>query len=78
LSKTAPLGLESFRSAGRRTRFLAKDQAINYAQNRASFRSGEIRTLDSSGNVRARDSVRRQESKALIETHDHKGEFKEP
>jgi hypothetical protein len=26
-------------------------QAINYAQNRASFRSGEIRILDSSGNV---------------------------
>ena len=27
------------------------DQAINYAQNRASFRSGEIGILDSSGNV---------------------------
>jgi hypothetical protein len=27
------------------------DQAINYAQNRASFRSGEIRILDSSGKV---------------------------
>jgi hypothetical protein len=26
-------------------------QAINYARNRASFRSGEIRILDSSGNV---------------------------
>jgi hypothetical protein len=31
--------------------FLEKDQAINYAQNRPSFRSGEIRILDSSGNV---------------------------
>ena len=29
--------------------FLEKDQAINYAQNRASFRSGEIRIFDSSG-----------------------------
>jgi len=31
--------------------FLKKDQAINYAQNRASFRSGEIRVLDSSGDL---------------------------
>ena len=31
--------------------FPEKDQAINYAQTRAWFRSGEIRILDSSGNV---------------------------
>ena len=31
--------------------FPKKNQAINYAQNRAWFRSGEIRILDSSGNV---------------------------
>jgi hypothetical protein len=31
--------------------FPAKDHAVNYAQDRASFRSGEIRILDSSGNV---------------------------
>jgi hypothetical protein len=31
--------------------FPEKDQAINYAENRASFRSGEIRILDSTGNV---------------------------
>jgi hypothetical protein len=31
--------------------FPEKDQAINYAQNRASFHSGQIRILDSSGNV---------------------------
>jgi hypothetical protein len=31
--------------------FPEKRQAINYAHNRASFRSGEIRILDSSGNV---------------------------
>jgi len=30
---------------------LLKDQAFNYAQNRASFRSGEIRFLDSTGGV---------------------------
>jgi hypothetical protein len=31
--------------------FPEKDQAINYAQGRATFRSGEIRILDSTGNV---------------------------
>ncbi|HTG29250.1 MAG TPA: hypothetical protein VK818_13610 [Methylomirabilota bacterium] len=31
--------------------FPEKTQAINYAQNRASFRSGEIRIFDSAGNV---------------------------
>jgi len=31
--------------------FPKKDQAINYAAHRASFRSGEIRILDLSGNV---------------------------
>ena len=31
--------------------FPEKDQAINYAQDRACFRAGEIRILDRSGNV---------------------------
>jgi hypothetical protein len=31
--------------------FPEKNQPINYAQNRASFRSGEIHILDMSGNV---------------------------
>jgi len=31
--------------------FPQKDHAIDYAQNRACFRSGQIRILDSSGNV---------------------------
>ena len=31
--------------------FPKKDQAIDYAQNRACFRSGEVRIFDSSGNV---------------------------
>jgi len=30
---------------------LMKDQAINYAEGSASFRSGEIRILDSSGHL---------------------------
>jgi hypothetical protein len=31
--------------------FPEKEQAINYAENRATFRSGKISVLDSSGNV---------------------------
>ena len=31
--------------------FPKKDQAIDYAQNRASFRSGAIRVMDSTGKV---------------------------
>jgi len=31
--------------------FPEKHEAVNYAENRACFRSGEIRILDSSGNV---------------------------
>ena len=31
--------------------FLNQEQAIDYAQGRACFRSGEIRILDSTGNV---------------------------
>jgi hypothetical protein len=42
---------DEFEARGVEPVFLTKDQAINYAQNRASFRSGEIRILDSSGNV---------------------------
>jgi hypothetical protein len=40
-----------FEAPGVEPVFPEKDQAINYAQNRARFRSGEIRILDSSGNV---------------------------
>jgi hypothetical protein len=31
--------------------FLQKDQAIDYAETRACFRSGEIRVLDSTGKL---------------------------
>jgi hypothetical protein len=43
LSKASP--------TGSRACFLKKDQAINYAQSRSSFRSGEIRIFNSSSNV---------------------------
>jgi hypothetical protein len=44
-------GWKVFEAPGVEPVFPEKDQAINYAQGRASFRSGEIRVLDSSGNV---------------------------
>jgi hypothetical protein len=40
-----------FEAPGVEPVFLSEAQAINYASNRASFRSGEIRMLDSAGNV---------------------------
>ena len=44
-------GWKVFGATGVEPVSLSEDQAINYAQNRASFRSGEIRVLDSTGNV---------------------------
>jgi hypothetical protein len=44
-------GWKVFEAPGVEPVFLAKDQAINYAENRAWFRSGEIRILDLSGNL---------------------------
>jgi len=44
-------GWKVFEAPGVEPVFLKKEQAINYAQNRASFRSDEIRVLDSTGNV---------------------------
>jgi hypothetical protein len=44
-------GWKAFESPGVEPVFPKKDQAIDYAQNRACFRSGEIRVLDSTGNV---------------------------
>jgi hypothetical protein len=44
-------GWEVFEAPGVEPVFPDKDDAIDYAQGRACFRSGEIRILDSSGNV---------------------------
>ena len=44
-------GWKLFEAPGVEPVFREKGQAINYAENRAWFRSGEIRILDSSGNV---------------------------
>ena len=46
-----PWGWKVFEAPGVEPVFLEKDQAINYAQNRASFRSSETRIFDSTGNV---------------------------
>jgi len=44
-------GWKVFEAPGVEPVFPERNQAITYAHNRASFRSGEIRILDSSGNV---------------------------
>jgi hypothetical protein len=44
-------GWKVFEAPGVEPVYPEKRQAIDYAQNRASFRSGEIRILDSNGNV---------------------------
>ena len=44
-------GWKAFESPGVEPVFPKKDQAIDYAQNRACFRSGEIRVLDSVGKL---------------------------
>ena len=44
-------GWQVFESAGVQPVFLDQEQAIDYAKGRASFRSGEIRILDSSGST---------------------------
>jgi hypothetical protein len=44
-------GWKCFEAPGVEPVFLNQEQAIDYAKGRACFRSGEIRVLDSSGNV---------------------------
>jgi hypothetical protein len=44
-------GWSVFEAPGVEPVFPEQSQAINYAENRACFRSGEIRILDSSGDV---------------------------
>jgi len=45
-------GWKAFEAPGVEPVFPKKDQAIDYAQNRACFRFGEIRVLDSSGVIK--------------------------
>jgi hypothetical protein len=45
------LGWKAFETPGVESVFPKKDQAIDYAQNRASFRSDEVRVFESTGNV---------------------------
>ena len=44
-------GWKVFESPGGEAVFSEKRQAIDYAETRACFRAGEIRVLDSSGNI---------------------------
>jgi hypothetical protein len=41
-----------FEAPGVEPVFLEQHQAFSYAETRASFRSGEIRVLDSTGNIK--------------------------
>jgi hypothetical protein len=45
-------GWKCFEAPGVEPVFLDQEQAIDYAKGRACFRSGEIRILDSIGNVK--------------------------
>jgi hypothetical protein len=45
-------GWKVFEAPGVEPVFLEKEQAISYASNRASFRSGEIRIVDPTANVK--------------------------
>jgi hypothetical protein len=49
--RTHRWGWKVFEAPGVEPVFPEKRQATDYAQQRACFRSGEIRVLDSSGNV---------------------------
>jgi hypothetical protein len=44
-------GWKCFEAPGVEPVFLKQEQAISYAQGRACFRSGEIRILDSKGEI---------------------------
>jgi hypothetical protein len=44
-------GWQVYEGTGVQPVFLTKEQAMSYAQNRACFRSGEIRVIDSKGTV---------------------------
>jgi hypothetical protein len=50
-NQTAPLAWKVFDCSGVEPVFPKKEQAIDYAQSRACFRSGEIQIIDSTGNV---------------------------
>jgi hypothetical protein len=49
--KPHPWGWKAFEASGVEPVFQKKDQAIDYAQNRACFRSGQIRVLDLTGKL---------------------------
>jgi hypothetical protein len=46
-----PWSWKAIEAPGVESVFPRKDQAIEYAQNRACFRSGDVRIFDSTGNV---------------------------
>ena len=65
MARESAKSLDEFEARGVEPVFLKQDHAINYAQSRASFRCGEIRILDSSGEVRTHRCVQRDGSKTV-------------
>jgi len=57
---------KAFESTGVEPVFPEKNQAIDYAQNRACFRSGEIRVLNSSGKPQRTITFSEADPKAVI------------
>jgi hypothetical protein len=56
-------GWKCFEAPGVEPVFLDQEQAIDYAKNRASFRSGEIRIHDFNWQSRAGDPIQRNREK---------------
>ena len=56
-------GWKVFEAPGVEPVFLAKDQTIGYAETRTCFRTGEIRVLDSSGNLERKISFNQADRK---------------
>jgi hypothetical protein len=50
-SNSTPWGWKVFEAPGVEPVFPEKNQPIGYAETRACFRKGEIRVLDSNGNI---------------------------
>ena len=68
-------GWKVFEAPGVEPVFPEKDQAINYAQNRASFRSGEIRISirPATSNASSRSTTRIEGCDAVSRVYDEAG-----
>jgi len=70
-------GWKVFEAPGVEPVFLSEAQAINYASNRASFRFGEIRILDLTGNVERTIPFSKTDRKLWVVVQFDAGKFAE-